>query len=99
VPELVDIHKHYPPLNLISIASEGSMDDIPKLKKLIKEHNMDWTHVCQLRNDASSVVNSFNVTAFPTTILIDSSGKILYRASGNNKTYKLKAKLREIFGE
>ena len=99
VAELVDIHKHYPALNLISIASEGSMDDMPKLKKLIKEHNMDWTHVCQLRNDASSVVNSFNVTAFPTTILIDSSGKILYRASGNNKTDKLKAKLREIFGE
>ena len=101
VPELVKIHKSYPSLNLVSIAFENSMDDLPKLKQLIKQKDMDWTHVCQLRKgkDIPNVVSSFNVTSFPTTILIDSSGKILYRASGNDKTDSLKAKLREIYGK
>ena len=99
VPELVKIHKSYPSLNLVSIAYEKSMDDLPKLKELIKQKDMDWTHVCQFPKDIPSVVGSFNVTSFPTTILIDSSGKILYRASGNDKTDSLKAKLREIYGK
>lgn len=99
VPELVKIHKSYPSLNLVSVAYEKSMDDLPKLKELIKQKNMDWTHVCQFPKDIPSVVGSFNVTSFPTTILIDSSGKILYRASGNDKTDSLKAKLREIYGK
>ena len=99
VPELVKIHKSYPSLNLVSIAYEKSMDDLPKLKELIRQKDMDWTHVCQFPKDIPSVVGSFNVTSFPTTILIDSSGKILYRASGNDKTDSLKAKLREIYGK
>ena len=99
IPKLVEIHKHYPSLNIVSIASEGSMDDLPKLKQLINEHNMDWTHVCQLSKDETSVANSFNINSFPTTILIDSSGKIIYRASGSDKADKLKAKLKEIYGE
>ena len=99
VPELVKIHKSYPSLNLVSIAYEKSMDDLPKLKELIRQKDMDWSHVCQFPKDIPSVVGSFNVTSFPTTILIDSSGKILYRASGNDKTDSLKAKLREIYGK
>ena len=78
---------------------EGSMDDLPKLKKLTKELNMDWTHVCQLHGDTASVASSFDVSSFPTTIIIDPDGKIIYRGSGSNSTDKLKAKLREICGE
>ena len=99
IPELVDIHQRYPKLNLVSVAVEGSMDDLPKLKKLTKELNMDWTHVCQLHGDTASVARSFNISSFPTTIIIDPDGKIIYRGSGSNTTDKLKAKLREIFGE
>lgn len=99
IPELVDIHKRYPTLNLVSVAVEGSMNDLPKLKKLTKELQMDWTHVCQLHGDTSSIASSFNVSAFPTTIIIDPTGKIVYRGSGSNSTDKLKAKLEEIFGE
>ena len=36
----MDIHQRYPKLNLVSVAVEGSMDDLPKLKKLTKELNM-----------------------------------------------------------
>ena len=99
IPELVDIHKRYPTLNLVSVAVEGSMNDLPKLKKLTKELQMDWTHVCQLHSDTSSIASSFNVSAFPTTIIIDPTGKIVYRGSGSNSTDKMKAKLEEIFGE
>ena len=99
IPELVDIHQRYPKLNLVSVAVESSMDDLPKLKKLTKELNMDWTHVCQLHGDTASVARSFNISSFPTTIIIDPDGKIIYRGSGSNSTDKLKAKFREIFGE
>ena len=95
----MDIHKRYPTLNLVSVAVEGSMNDLPELKKLTKELQMDWTHVCQLHSDTSSIASSFNVSAFPTTIIIDPTGKIVYRGSGSNSTDKLKAKLEEIFGE
>ena len=97
IPELVDIHQRYPKLNLVSVAVEGSMDDLPKLKKLTKELNMDWTHVCQLHGDTASVVSSFDISSFPTTIIIDPDGKIIYRGSGSNSTDKLRAKLEEIF--
>lgn len=97
IPELVDIHQRYPKLNLVSVAVEGSMDDLPKLKKLTKELNMDWTHVCQLHGDTASVASSFDVSSFPTTIIIDPDGKIIYRGSGSNSTDKLRAKLEEIF--
>ena len=97
IPELVDIHQRYPKLNLVSVAVEGSMDDLPKLKKLTKELNMDWTHVCQLHGDTASVASSFDVSSFPTTIIIDPAGRIVYRGSGSNSTDKLKAKLEEIF--
>ncbi len=99
IPELVDIHQRYPKLNLVSVAVEGSMDDLPKLKKLTKELNMDWTHVCQLHGDTANVASNFDVFSFPTTIIIDPDGKIIYRGSGSNSTDKLKAKLREIFRE
>ena len=36
---------------------------------------------------------------FQTNIIIDPDGKIIYRRSGSNSTDKLKAKLREIFGD
>jgi len=97
IPELVDIHKHYPALNLVSIAVEGSMKELPKLKKLTKELNMDWTLVCQLHGDTTSIASSFNVSSFPTTIIIDPAGRIVYRGSGSNSTDKLKAKLKGIF--
>ena len=97
IPELVDIRKRYPALNLVSIAVEGSMNDLPKLKKLTKELNMDWTHVYQLGSDTASISSSFNISAFPTTIIIDPAGRIVYRGSGSNSTDKLKAKLEEIF--
>ena len=97
IPELVDIHKLYPALNLVSVAVEGSMNDLPKLKKLTKELNMDWTHVCQLRSDTTSIASSFNISAFPTTIIIDPIGRIVFRSSGSNSTDKLKSKLKEIY--
>ena len=99
IPELVDIHRQYLSLRLVSIAVENSMKDLPKLKRIIKEREMDWTHICQLHSDTASIAKSFSVSTFPTTVLIDSTGKIIYRGSGRNNTDKLKAKLREIFGD
>ena len=99
VPHLVEIHEHYPDLNIISIANERDKTTMPKLKKLIGDHNMNWTHACELLNDSTNMANRYDVSSFPTTFIIDSSHNVVFRGRGSNDTAKLKKKLAEIFGE
>ena len=39
-----------------------------KLKKLINEHNMDWTHACEILNDSTNMASKYAVSSFPTTL-------------------------------
>ena len=99
VPHLVEIHQQYPDLNIISIANERDKTTMPKLKKLISEHNMNWTHACEILNDSTGMASKYAVSSFPTTFIIDPSGNVVFRGTGSNDTAKLKKKLAEIFGE
>ena len=99
VPHLVEIHQQYPDLNIISIANERDKTTMPKLKKLISEHNMNWTHACEILNDSTNMASKYAVSSFPTTFIIDPSGNVVFRGTGSNDTAKLKKKLAEIFGE
>ena len=97
VPHLVEIHQQYPDLTIISIANERNKTTMPKLKKLISEHNMTWTHACEILNDSTNMANKYAVSSFPTTFIIDPSGNVVFRGTGSNDTEKLKKKLAEIF--
>lgn len=97
VPHLVEIHEHYPNLNIISIANERDKTTMPKLKKLISEHKMDWTHACEILNDSTNMASKYAVSSFPTTFIIDPLGNVVFRGTGSNDTAKLKKKLAEIF--
>ena len=99
VPHLVEIHQQYPDLTIISIANERNKTTMPKLKKLISEHNMTWTHACEILNDSTNMANKYAVSSFPTTFIIDPSGNVIFRGTGSNDTEKLKKKLADIFGE
>jgi len=99
VPHLVEIHQQYPDLTIISIANERDKTTMPKLKKLISEHNMTWTHACEILNDSTNMASKYAVSSFPTTFILDPSGNVVFRGTGSNDTEKLKKKLEEIFGE
>ena len=99
VPHLVEIHQQYPDLTIISIANERDKTTMPKLKKLISEHNMTWTHACEILNDSTNMASKYAVSSFPTTFILDPSGNVVFRGTGSNDTEKLKKKLIEIYGE
>ena len=99
VPHLVEIHQQYPELTIISIANERDKTTMPKLKKLISEHNMNWTHASEILNDSTNMASKYEVSSFPTTFILDPSGNVVFRGTGSSDTEKLKKKLEEIFND
>lgn len=59
-------------------------DDNEKIASaFIKKNNMDWPQIFDSR-DSSKITNLFDVKLFPSFILIDPEGKIVYRDEGIN---------------
>lgn len=64
--------------------------------KAIKDDNLAWIHVSDLKYWKSEGAKIYNVTGIPHTVLLDKEGKII--ANGLRGNF-LKLKLEEIFGE
>ena len=72
-------------LEILSIAKESDKGE--KWKKMISESGFNWYHI--LNTEKNDYVSMFNITGFPTKIIIDPKGKILARFVGeNDKIYK-----------
>jgi thioredoxin-related protein len=65
-------------LQIVSVAVDEEKE---KVIKFIKEKGMNWIHLFQSFDDKSknSYTNQYKVQSFPTTLLIDMEGKILYK--------------------
>jgi thioredoxin-related protein len=65
--------------------------DIEKVKTYVKENSMDWTHVFQKRTEQpkDNLTSLFDVSSYPTLILIDSKGFIVERGSGTDYIKKI----------
>lgn len=61
----------------------------------IKEDNLDWKHVSDLRYFDSEAASLYNVNAIPATVLLDKEGTIIAK---NLRGEALEEKLAEIFG-
>jgi thiol-disulfide isomerase/thioredoxin len=86
IPENAAFEKrHKDKLIMISIAYD-QQKDLEQMKRIIKENNMDWINLWDDINN-SVLVKKFKVHGFPMYILIDPSGKILFR---NSTSYSLK---------
>ncbi|SMC61117.1 TlpA family protein disulfide reductase [Pedobacter nyackensis] len=84
IPEIKKIHQKYKhKLEVVNIAFDR---DEALVKDLVKKHEMSWTHLFDLdnRENKHSLIKLFKVTTFPTQILIDPAGKILFRGVGDN---------------
>ncbi len=70
-------------LQVIGISAD---QDSSKMKDAIGKHQMKWTHIW----DENRLLEAqLNVLAYPTLILIDRSGKIVYRRAGTGDDEKL----------
>jgi thiol-disulfide isomerase/thioredoxin len=80
-PDLVKLHKKYkdnPNFVMIGIALESPGDE-QKWKDYITEKKMEWAHFLDARRQ---VIRSFDVTAYPTSIVIGPDGIVILRDQG-----------------
>lgn len=100
IPRLINIAERYREhMNLISVAFEKDAN-LPKLESLIRENNLDWYHVREVWefNNPLNLTKLYHVQVYPTFILIDKSGKIVFRGEGDDGLKILGSRLQNIFG-
>lgn len=95
LPHIAKIHKQYPDLEIVSIAHEFNEVDRNKISGFVTKYGMDWVNICDL-SGKEDITSTYNISSFPTTILIDPSGKIIHRGS-SGAIAQLDKKLENIF--
>jgi len=102
-PHLLEIYEKYKSMGLeiVGIANERNKDlskCFESWKRAVKEDGMTWIQV--LNDDGTGSVDLsdlYAIEGFPTKILLDKDGKIIFRAIGN--TPAIYEEIRKIFGE
>jgi thiol-disulfide isomerase/thioredoxin len=81
-PKLKKLHQeNESKLNMIGIARDKNSDLV---KNYVKKHNLAWTNAFIDFNDKESLIEKLQIQYYPTLLLLDASGKILYRGSSEN---------------
>lgn len=96
MPKIKEYYNKYGDKNF-KVLGVNSGDAKPKWKKAIKEHNFNWTHI--QTNDDNNLLIPFNVSSFPTKILIDPSGKIIYSSKNTESKVDMYQMLDDIFSK
>lgn len=78
--------KHSDKLEILGIASEKGKDARERWISTINKSGLTWSHILSGGGDQDFVVK-FNVTGFPTKILVSPDGTILYRGSGESQAF------------
>jgi len=95
LPHIANIHKQYPDLEIMSIAHEYNEADRNKISGFVTKYGMNWLNICDL-SGKEDITSTYNVSSFPTTILINPNGKIIHRG-GSGVIEQLDKKLEDIF--
>lgn len=102
-PHLKEIYAKYKDkgLEIVGIADEKA-DDINNAKaawlKAIKDDGINWIQVLNNYDKATNnLAMSYGITGFPTKILLDKTGKVLFKIVGNGGE-ELDQKLKAILG-
>ncbi|MPR33669.1 TlpA family protein disulfide reductase [Salmonirosea aquatica] len=81
IPKLKVLRETYgDKLAIIGIAAEFASDK-EIWRQTIDKYSMDWIQLSELTGDRGTVIDRYNVTAFPTYLLMDKQGMILERTS------------------
>ncbi|MBV7530311.1 TlpA disulfide reductase family protein [Chitinophaga sp. sic0106] len=103
-PHLKELYAKYKSkgFEILGIANEKSeeiADSETAWKKAVKDDNLPWLHVLNNYDKAKAdIVASYAVTGFPTKLLLDKTGRIIYKEVGTGGD-GLDQELKKIFGE
>ena len=87
--ELVELYEDRP-FELIGINTADSPEDY---RRGVEKHGLTWLSAFQ--GDDPKITKQYRVTGFPTYVLIDPDGKILYRGFNGKAADELLAELME----
>lgn len=71
------------PFELVGVSNDSTRD---VLERYVEEHAMDWTQVWD--RDGSVARDAFLVRTYPTYIVMDHEGRVVYRVSGWGETIR-----------
>lgn len=92
-PNIVSAYNQYKHKNF-KIVSVSLDNNRRSWINAIKEDNLEWIHVSDLKYWNNKVAEDYNINSVPTNFLLDPSGKIVER---NLRGLELNMKLKEIF--
>lgn len=77
MPKVKALHAQYAPkLAIIGIAMENK-NDLADWKQAIRNYQVPGLQLSELQNDEGPVITGYNVTAFPTYLLLDPKGTLV----------------------
>ena len=77
IPKVRALHQQYADkLTIIGIAMEGP-NSAPLWKKAIRQNQVPGLQLSELQGDEGPVISGYNVTAFPTYMLLDPKGVLM----------------------
>jgi len=92
IPELKDFYKKIkdrPDAIMLSVAKESVERDIVKLKNTINSNDMGWINLWTTgkeTNITTPINDKLNINGYPTYLIIDNTGKIVYKESNMKNT-------------
>ncbi|WP_428330733.1 TlpA family protein disulfide reductase [Mucilaginibacter sp.] len=96
IPEVKKLQvKHKQEIQFVSIAYD-KLTDISKVQNLIKKNEMSWIQLLDDKNNKDGIIEQYKVNDFPTCLLIDPFGKVIFRGIGENGLKELMAYYKEI---
>lgn len=78
IPDIKNLNKQYS-LEKLQIISISADLDSANFSKVIEENEMNWVHIFDKNKD---VARKFSIKAYPTLILIDKTGRLIFRSEG-----------------
>ncbi|WP_104383016.1 TlpA disulfide reductase family protein [Sphingobacterium sp. HMA12] len=85
-PHLLALYNRYKSkgFEIVGIAKERGSDPVTSWKRAVEEDGIDWIHLLNnLQKDKQDLISEYHISAFPTKILIDPAGKIIWKGIGN----------------
>jgi hypothetical protein len=104
VHQLTSLQKNYGSfgLEVVGIAYEAGTfkQQISNVRSIRGRYTINYTTILGAPADSCQVKKQFDVTQFPTAILLDERGQIIFRAEGLDKTQlqELEAEIRKRLG-
>ncbi|WP_221766268.1 TlpA disulfide reductase family protein [Hymenobacter metallilatus] len=81
MPQLSALHQQYGQrVAFVGVAAESARDK-PLWLRAIRQHHAGWAQLSELAGDESPVLTQYNITAFPTYLLLNPQGVVLARTS------------------